>query len=341
MLLRNLLAVLASSALLLGQTRPGDDVTFDTPAGYKTTTRADSTELVRIDQQRKFYCQMGIYSSQPSQGSTAKDLDTEWKAVVVNQFKVRGDIVTKDLPLPWAPGSAVRGAPTTSRDGNPVISTLFVLRFPNNRYVGVLFNVPNESAFESCQQDAMQLVMSVRMKAGAVPSSAPPAAQSSSRQGAAPGISGPPGNVASGSVVGVWERVIASQPAGRYNMFTKQWEYDPVAALSQFKQTRRFYFDAQGRYHFELDAEDYSRNERSRVVERGRYTIQNGAIHFQPEAMQDGRSPRGQNVTLSARPVPAAHTRRFLLGEHPQFRNSVGLQLQTGDGGWETYSPPK
>jgi hypothetical protein len=330
---RTLWTLFAAGLALQAQPKPGEDITFDAPKGYQSRTHAVSIEFTRIDQQRKFYCQFGIYASQPSQGSPAKDADAEWNAVVTNQFKVRGEVVTKDLALPWAPGSVVRGAPTTAPNGGPVISTLFVLRFPNQRYVGVLYNVPNETAFEICQADAMQLVSSIRMKPGA----AAPAPQAPATAAAG----GPPGNPASGSPVGVWERVIASQSPGRYNVFTKQWEYDPVAAMNQFKQVRRFAFEANGRYVFELDAEDYNRQERSRVIERGRYTVQNGAIHFQPESIQDGKGPRGSNPALTTRQTPAPHVRRFFLGEHPRFQNSAGLQLQTGDGDWETYKPAR
>ena len=61
-------------------------------------------------------------------------------------------------------------------------------------------------------------------------------------------------------------------------------------------------------------------------------------IRFQPLEMADGEGPKGQDPPLSPKPVPAAHERRYSIGEHPSFKDSVGLQLQTGDG-WETYKP--
>jgi hypothetical protein len=320
---------------------PGSDYTYETPSGYQVRNHPMAIEMSRIDQQRKYYCQVLLYQSQPSQGSAAKDAENEWAAVVVKQMRVRGQVVTKDLPLPWAPESVVRGAETTDGNGKPAITSLFVLRFPNQRrYVGVLFNVPNEQALQACQEEATKVVMSVRMREGTA--APPPAAP---QQQAAPSVSsasGPAGNVASGSPVGVWERVIVTQPAGRYNMFTKQWEYDPVAAMRQFKQIWRFAFEPGGRYVFELNAEDYNRQEHSKVIERGRYAIvQGNAIQFTPELMQDGKAKRGENVPLTTKATPAGHTRRFLVGEHPQYKDSAGLQLQTGNGGWETYKPAK
>jgi hypothetical protein len=346
MFLRVMWLLLTVALALTAQTDPFPDFTFTAPAGYQSRTHAAAIELTRVDQKRQFYCQFGIYASQPSQEPAVRDVDTEWNAVVTSQFKVRGEVVTKDLALPAAPQSAVRAAATTDGNGKPAVSTLFVLRFPNRRYVGVLFNTSNETSFEACQSEAMALVTSVRMKEGTtapVPqtrSQAAPAGGAGSAPTAA-GAYGPPGNPASGSVVGVWEQVSASQPAGRFNMLTKQWEYDPVAALSQFRQTRRFVFETNGRYLFELDVEDFSRSERSRVIERGRYTVQNGAIQFQPESYQDGKGRRGTDPPLTTKPVPAPHSRRFLLGDHPQYQNSVGLQLQTGNGGWETYRPAR
>ena len=57
--------------------------------------------------------------------------------------------------------------------------------------------------------------------------------------------------------------------------------------------------------------------------------------------MQDGKAKRGENVPLTTKATPAGHTRRFLVGEHPQYKDSAGLQLQTGNGSWETYKPAK
>jgi hypothetical protein len=311
---------LLAAGSLLAQQQSFDAFTYTPPPGYSQRAHARMVEFSRVDQQKKYYCQIGIYQAQPSTGSARQDFDAEWKAVVASQFKVAGKVDTRDHKLPNAPESVFGVADATGSNGNKVINTLFVVRFPG-RYVGILFNTPNDEAFQACQKDAINMAASVQLTGSPAPVAAPAPAS------------------LPGSPVGTWERVTASQIATRYNPFTKQWESDPVAAMNQFRQVRRFRFEANGQYEFELDAEDYNRSQRSRVFERGTYTIDNGSIRFRPVEMQDGKGPRGQNPPMAKRAVPAGHARKFLIGEHPQYQNSAGLQLSANDGGWETYKP--
>lgn len=315
-----LATILLAAVSLSAQQQSFDSYTFLAPPGYQQRTHAKAVEFTRVDQQKQYYCQIGLYQAQASVGSARQDFDAEWKAVVASQFQVTGSVDARDHKLPNAPESMFGVGDSMAGDGRKVINTLFVVRFPG-RYVGILYNTPNDQAFQACQKEAINVAASVRLNGSASPAAAVPA----------PSLPGSP--------VGIWERVSASQLATRYNPFTKLWESDPVAALNQFRQIRRFRFEANGQYSFELDAEDFNRSQRSRVIERGTYTIENGSIRFRPVEMLDGKGPRGQDPPLTKRAVPPAHTRRFLIGEHPQYQSSAGLQLSANDGGWETYKP--
>lgn len=317
-------AALLALAALGGAWGEGfDTYTYEAPAGYTLRTHEQGAEWSRIDQKRRFYCQIGLYRAQRSVGGPAQDFEAEWKAVVVKQMRPTGAPKPANPNFAHAPGSLFAVVEGIDGNGNKVITTLFVVRFPE-RYVGVLFNVPNDEAFQACQKEATRVAGSVRLS-GAAPSMGPGTA--------APAV------ISGGSPVGRWERVIASQIPTRYNPFTKAWEHDPVAAMNQFRQSHVFQLEANGQYTYTLDAESYNRNERSMVVERGSYSVANGAIAFRPASYQDGKCPRGQTPPLTARTVPAPHERRFLVGEHPQYKDSAGLQLQTKDGGWETFKP--
>ncbi len=300
-----------------------DVYTFDPPAGYTRRQHKDAVEFSKIDQQRKFYCQFGFYRAQKSAGDAAQDAAAEWKAVVLNSFKQRGEPVSKPLPLPDAPDSVVVGAETTDGNGNKAISSLFVIR-RNDRYVGIAFNVPNAAAMEACQSDAGAIISSFRFTG---PVQAPTSAATAPPTGAGKGI------------IGIWERVTASQPAGRYNMITKQWQYDPVAALNQFRHTWRYRFEDSGVYSFELDGEDFNRQERTLTVERGSYTQSGAVVKFTPRECQAGKSPRTQTPALKTCALPAARETRFSIGEHPQYKDSAGLQILEKDGSWVTYKP--
>jgi hypothetical protein len=322
--MRPTILLLIATAGLQGQSQHFDAYTYDAPPGYTLKTHPSSAEWVKIDQAQRFYCQISLYAAQNSLGSPAQDMENEWKAVVAAQFQVKSNPETRAHRLPNAPDSIFRVADTVARNGNPAISTLFVVRFPP-RYVGVLLNVPNQQAFEACNKDAVNVAAGIRLA-----TSAPPPPSSAASPAPLPG-----------AVVGVWERIVASATPGRVNVVTRQWEYDPVAAMNQFRQLRRFRFSADGTYTFELDAEDYNRSQRSRVVEKGTYAISGGVISFQPRELVEGKGPRGQDPPLRPAPVPAAFQRRFTIGDHPTYVNSAGLQLQAADGGWETFKPAR
>ena len=143
------------------------------------------------------------------------------------------------------------------------------------------------------------------------------------------------------SLVGQWQRVVASPPSLRYNPFTQQWEHDVSTALNQFRNTQRWIFSPNGEYLRELDAESYNRSERARVLERGRYRAAHGVLQLEPQSYQEGKGPRRQDPPLTSKPAPAPYTLRFSLGEHPQYRDSAGLQIEETPGTWTTYKPQR
>lgn len=310
--------------LSLAQQQSFDTYTYEAPVGYTVQQSSNATIWTKIDQKKRSYCQIGLYRSQASLGSPAQDMDAEWKAVVMHQLKVTGPVVNREIPLPQAPTSLIRGAEAVDPNGNKALPSLFVLRFPG-RYVGVLLNASGPEAFQSCQDEVSRVVLSLKLTNSPAPS--------------APTATSAPSTPMPGSIVGTWQRIIASQPSMRYNPFSKQWEYDAVGAMNQFKQTHRFRFTATGEYTYELDAEDFNRSRRTRIIEQGAYAVSNGTIQFQPKSIQEGIGPRNQDPPLTTKATPAPHSRRFLLGEHPQYKESPGLQLQTQDGNFETYKP--
>lgn len=320
--MRAVFLLLLSTGLTFGQPQRFDQYTYQAPAGYSSQNDPGRVSWTRIDQARKFYCQILLFASQPSLGSAAADLAAEWKAVVDPSFHTRSEILRRDLPIPTAPESIVRVAETTnSKDKSRVLVSLYVLRFPG-RYVGILHLVPHEQALEACQPDLAPLLPSVSLLAA--PNTSAP--------------SGPP--PAPGSLLGVWELVQASTTPGRYNVITKQWEYDPVAALSQFRNSYKYTFQPNGQYLYEVELDSFNRYRRDRIREQGRYTINGGAIQLVPREHLKGGSDRRVETVLSPAPVPAPYTRRFLFGPHPQYGN-LGLHLQDADGVWQTFAPPR
>lgn len=316
--LRPLAVTLFSAAVLLAQPQTFDAYTYDAPPGYTAHPRKDSVEWVKIDNARRFYCQISLYRAQPTLGSAIQDIDSEWKAVVIKQFRVQGSPSSRGLSLPNAPDSILRSAESIDDKGNKALNSLFAVRFPG-RYVGVLFNSPNQEAFQACQDDVNRVAGSVRF----------------------PAVGVPPPSTGSGGVIGIWERVIDTTNPVRYNSAAKPFgEFSAQGLYNRWRSVYRFRFEGNGQYTFELDAEDHNNNQRRLTVERGMYSIAAGSIQFQPKEVREGQGPRGQNPALTPRAVPAAHARGYFIGQHPVHTlavNSNGLQLRLGDGGWETY----
>jgi hypothetical protein len=310
-------AALFAATLALGQTESFDKYTYTPPTGYTGKAANGRMEWTKIDQARKFYCQIVLFESQNSLGSAAADLAAEWKAVVDISFDTKTEILQRDLPLPTAPGSVVRVADTLNKQNKSrVIVSLYVLRYPG-RYVGIMQVMPNEQAFAACQGDLAPVLPSLSLTTAPPPVSAVP-----------------------GSVTGVWQRIIASQTPTRYNMFTKQWEHDPVAAMNQFRNEYKYTLQPDGQYTYEVEFDSFNRYQRDRTSEQGRYTVNGASIQFEPKEYKKGSSDRRQPTVLAPAPVPAPYSRRFLLGKHPQY-DSVGLNFQESDGSWSSFTPPK
>lgn len=328
--MRVLLLLPLLPAALAAQRQSFDTYTYPVPAGYQKNETQNFVEWSRINQEKRYYCQIGLYRAQNSVGTAAQDIEAEWKAAVARSFQPRGEVQTRPLPLPQSQDSIVRMAETKDSLGNPAVTTLFVVR-SGGRHAGVLFNVPNEAAFNACYADAMAVAGGLQWSAA--PAAPPPTA--------AP--AGAPATVTAvpGTVQGSWERVIATQPPTRYNPITRMWEHDYAGALNQFRQVHRWQFAANGEYVRELDAESFNRSTRSRVIERGRYTAAGGVIQLRPADQREGTGPRGQDPPLTAKPAPAPYALRFSIGEHPQYKDSAGLQIQEQDGSWTTFRPAR
>lgn len=301
--------------LLLSAQQSFDTFTYQMPDAYTVREAKEYRELSRIDQQRKFYCQLVLYRSQASLGSAQADLENEWKQAVLTSFKPKGASSDRPLPLPQAPESMVRASETTALNGTPSLTSLFVLRF-GARYVGIIFNVPNTQAFEACQGDVAKLVQSVTY---AAPASAP---------------------VQPSSILGSWEYLSASSTPMTYNMFTKRWEMNYAMAANQFRNLWRLTFEAGGRYTRDITGLDINRQQDTRAIEKGTFAVAGDRLQLKPAECSQGRAEKGKPVPLEACKVAAPYEYRFVLGPRPNSEDKTpGLQLLDKDGSWTSYKP--
>ncbi len=331
------------AATLVAQTASYDNYSYQSPQGYTVREARELRELARVDQQRKFYCQIVLYKAQAGKGSAAADLENEWKYAVLANFNVKGTPIDKPMPLPQAPDSIARVAQTSPKTGGESISNLFILRFPPN-YIGIAFHVSNETAWNACQNDIVTLIQSVRWtpvapSAPAAPTAAAPAPTASSSAGST--FAASPDAPMRNTLLGKWEYRVSSMPAMTYNMFTKQYEYNPVQALNQFQHRQQLIFEAGNRYTKEFSGLNINRQEDFRVVERGTYATAGDVLRLTPQECQSGKAPRDKPIPLAACQLPAPYALRYLLGPHPAANadKTPGLQISEKDNSWSSYKP--
>ncbi len=312
--------LIAAVASLQAQTQRFDQYTFVTPAGYSLLEQRREVMMYgKVDAQKRFYCQILLYRSQPTTGTPEGDFQKEWKEAVEASFRPKAKPATSAFAFPNAGNSFFGLSATTDTNGKPALTSLWVVRFPA-RYVGVVFNGPSEESVAACSGDAVKLAGSIQMSAAAPgPAGAP-----------APAAVPAPAGAAAGSVVGVWEMVVPTRSSVRYNPMTKRYDYDRFATMRQFRNVHQFRFEGNGTYVYDLTGYDPDKNQRFRILERGTYKVVGGAIQFQPREISEGRSAVGDQPALTPRATPAAHARNFRM-------TAAGLQLQAGNA-WDSYA---
>ncbi len=161
MTLRTLFPLLALS---LSAAESFDSYTFLPPPGYSPQRQKSAIVWLKMLQQGRAYCQLSLYTAQPSAPTPAQDVETEWKAAVLPNLRPSAPPATSDWPLPQAPSSQLRRANTIDNNGNKAITSLYVLRFPA-RYIGAVFNASSPEAASACQQDINATISSIQITA--------------------------------------------------------------------------------------------------------------------------------------------------------------------------------
>lgn len=123
-------------------------------------------QLNRVDPQRRFACQFGLFRAQPAQESVAQELETEWKAVVTPIYEVTGPPAVQPLGVTGLPENLVRTTTAKAGTMQNLVVSLAVLRFPG-RYLGVLLTATPATGAEACWEDFAVLLRSIRMTAAA------------------------------------------------------------------------------------------------------------------------------------------------------------------------------
>ena len=182
--MRILVLITAAVSAATAQTKSFDTYTYSVPAGYSEKVSQQFVQFDRIDNQRRYACQLGLYLAQPAAPSVEQDLEIEWKAVMMPYLQITGTPVTEALREPGLPQNLIRRAPAQAGDATDILAALVVLRFPG-RYIGVSLKMRPASKADNCQPDLLNLLRSIRM-------TAPPPAPVANPPAAPPTVTAPP-----------------------------------------------------------------------------------------------------------------------------------------------------
>lgn len=173
----SLLLVAAGSLFAQGQQFGG--YTFRPPAGYSQQAAGTQLQLVKMDTKRRTFCQMALQPAQAALDSGARELDTEWQLLVTRQYQLKSAPATNAIQMSGGRGASEgleRAASTSTSNVPSMISKVLVARFPG-RYVSVLLNSSGTDIVQSCTDDAVGLLSSVRFAEAAAPVPAASVAQ--------------------------------------------------------------------------------------------------------------------------------------------------------------------
>ncbi len=166
------LILLFTAGVLCAETRRFDSYTFNAPDGYELREAKEQVELLKKDLARRTFCQFLLQQAQPSLGSAAQDIDSEWSIIVAKAYTIQSTPLTREIEVPGAPQSIVRTANTNYPGVGPVFSSLSLVRL-SGRYIGVLMNSSSADAARACQADAAGILGSIRLTGSALSSAMP------------------------------------------------------------------------------------------------------------------------------------------------------------------------
>lgn len=223
MIILILIAALAPAAI--AQTKTFDTYNYAPPTGYSEKITPRFVQFNRIDGQRRYACQLGLYLAQPATASLEQDLEIEWKAVITPFQQITGTPVNQPLREPGLPENLMRTSTAQAGDMRDLYVGLVVLRFPG-RYLGVSLTATPSRNADACRPDLINLLRSIRMNAAAppppppapspAPIATPPATASRIPTGSTPGLyPGMPGWLPSGAGVPIPDpAIVDGKPVG-------------------------------------------------------------------------------------------------------------------------------
>ena len=319
--------ILLLTSVATATPRTFDRFTVEVPRKYTVRESAAVLELMRIDNRRKLFCQIGVYRPVTSVGDAAQDLDSEWNQLVANNYTVKGAPTSRAVSFPGATESMIRMAETSSSIVSSLVTTLVVARFPDSN-VSVVFNASSAAAGETCGDDLMTVLGSLQLKAAAP---AEGQATAPAEGAGVPSAETPSSSTASTSALAAaWELSIPSMlmTQMRYNMMTKGYDNVSVTVSARY----RLDLSASGQYVYESDVSYIQAKSRNVNVERGTFAIVNGLLQLSPKSAQFGSSPLGKTPTMSATDARAPYVKRYTLkgtSLRVEDTNGNGAQLFT------------
>lgn len=92
------LALCITVSFSFAQKETFDITTFTSPKGWEKEVKKNAVNYKIIDQQKKTWCQIGIYKSTTTKGSIEQDFNSDWQELVVNSYKITAAPKMTEIP---------------------------------------------------------------------------------------------------------------------------------------------------------------------------------------------------------------------------------------------------
>ncbi|MBI4890290.1 MAG: hypothetical protein HY821_06670 [Acidobacteria bacterium] len=309
--------ILAATMQAPAQSRTFDIYSFTPPPGWSFQDGRDHLSYTSIDQARRTFCMLGVYSSRAGSGRPDAEFAEEWKTIVQQSFRSQAS------PRP-APGNTAAGvsylngsAEAQQQNGAPAHVRLVTFQ-GGNRVGSMMFVATHRAAMESCEPAIQNLLNSVRLS---VQGAAAP-------QPAAPQTSSPP-------ATGAANPAGSSQPAPNRSGIAGVWMgFRPLGMGSYEPRPRWYTFFEDGQVFEDIPREGFAgwNSSASKATEEqrpywGTYTFSNGSgVITKP----------GARFTTSIR----MDADGGILLDSDKFIRCSGVDGLRLEGSWTSFSDP-
>ncbi len=134
------------TSLSFAQKETFDITTYSSPKGWEKDVKKNAVNYKIIDQQKKTWCQIGIYRSTATKGSVDQDFNSDWQELIVANYKITA--APKMTSIPDADGWKIKsgGSAYSFNNSNAMVMLTTISGYGKTVSIVAVTNNPDYGA---------------------------------------------------------------------------------------------------------------------------------------------------------------------------------------------------